>query len=120
MLDDGNWHHYVVTFTRLGDGVFYIDDGQLTTQPDPLRASEFFDDRPLAGGVGNLNAGFPVNVMQDGTANYTDGGTCTPGVDCADWNNATMCDLAIWRRALSADEVDMIYKLGLQGISAVD
>jgi hypothetical protein len=112
-LDDGQWHHYVVTFTRLGDGVFYIDGGQLGTNGQ-------FDDRQLQGGYGNLNTGLPVNVMQDGTANYTDGGDCTCGVDCADWNDAKISDFAIWKRAITADEVNTIYTLGLQGTSALD
>lgn len=112
-LDDGNWHHYVVTFARQADAAFYIDNGQLGTTGQ-------FDDRTLNGGVGSLDAGLPVNVMQDGTGNYTDGGNCTAGVDCADWNNATICDFVIWQRALSSDDVNTLYTLGLQGISAVD
>jgi hypothetical protein len=106
-LDDGNWHHYAVTFTRLGDAVLYVDGGQQGQNGQ-------FDEKPLAGGVGSLDAGFPVNVMQDGTGNYTD------GTACANWNDASISDLGIWRRALSADEVATIYNQGLQGISALD
>jgi hypothetical protein len=113
-LDDGQWHHYVVTFTRLGDGVYYIDGGQLGPN------GQFNDVQLAGGGYGSLDAGLPVNVMQDGTANYTDGTGCTCGVDCADWNDAFISDLGIWKRALSADEVNTIYTMGLQGISALD
>jgi hypothetical protein len=112
-LDDGKWHHYVVTFSRLGDAVFYIDGGQQGPNGQ-------FDERALAGGYGSLDVGLPVNVMQDGTANYTDGTDCTCGVDCADWNDASISDLAIWKRAITPDEVNTIYTQGLQGISALD
>jgi Concanavalin A-like lectin/glucanases superfamily len=100
-LDDGAWHHYAVTFVRQGDGVMYIDGSE-------------FNRVTLQGGVGSLDVGFPVNVMQDGTGNYTDGS------DCANWNDASICDLGIWRRAITGDEVNLIYTMGLQGISPID
>jgi hypothetical protein len=52
--------------------------------------------------------------MQDGTANYTDGDAC------ANWNDASISDLGIWRRAITPDEVTLIYNQGVQGISALD
>jgi hypothetical protein len=100
-LDDGTWHHYAVTFSRLGDGVMYIDGSE-------------FNRVTLNGGVGSLDVGFPVNVMQDGTGNYTD------GEDCANWNDASICDLGIWRREITSDEVATIYAQGVQGISVLD
>jgi hypothetical protein len=100
-LNDGNWHHYAVTFTRLGDAVLYVDGNLL-------------DEKPLTGGVGSLDAGLAVNVMQDGTGNYTD------GTACASWNDASICDLGVWKRAITPDEVTLIYNQGLQGISALD
>jgi hypothetical protein len=52
--------------------------------------------------------------MQDGTGNYTDGDAC------ANWNDASICDFAIWRRVISGDEVANIYNQGLLGISVLD
>jgi hypothetical protein len=102
-LDDDQWHHYVVTFTRQGDGVMYIDGSEV-------------DRRPLflTGILGSLESGLPVNVMQDGKGTYTDGGNGSA------WYDALISDLGIWRRAITADEVATIYVQGLQGISAFD
>src|SRR5439155_14222258 len=99
-LDDSQWHHYVVTFTRGpgGVGVIYFDG--VNVNSSPLNSS------------GDINFVFPTNIFQDGTGVYTD---ITGG---ANWNQAAMDDLGIWRRAITDDEVNLIYTMGLQGISA--
>ncbi len=55
-----------------------------------------------------------TNIFQDGTGAYTDGGSG------ANWDNAFIDDLGIWRRAITADEVTTIYEMGMMGISALD
>jgi hypothetical protein len=102
-LDDGQWHHYVAIFTR-GDGgtvTIYIDGLAIDTQPT---SSSLDVDVPY----------LPTNLFQDGTGTYTDIGSG------ANFDDASMDDLGIWRRALTDDEVGLIYTQGLQGVSALD
>jgi hypothetical protein len=99
-LDDGQWHHYAVVFTRQVDGVVYLD-GQLTN-----------DTRLNTDG--DLTSGLPVNIFQDATGNYTD------GTNMGVWRDASICDVGIWRRAITGDEVNLIFTMGSQGISAID
>jgi hypothetical protein len=101
-LDDGNWHHYVVTFTRQGDALTYLDGVQV-------------DDTPLNSSNPVQNTfGYPINIFQDGTGDFTDSGVLSY------WNQAAIADLGIWQRAITADEVATIYNQGVQGISAFD
>jgi Concanavalin A-like lectin/glucanases superfamily len=104
-LDDGQWHHYVVTFTRGpgGYGIIYLDG---------VDVSETLLDS--TGSLSDPNCALATNILQDGTGIYTDGS------DGANWDNASIDDLGIWRRTVTADEVALIYTLGLQGISALD
>jgi hypothetical protein len=91
-----------VTFTRQGDGVIYLDGVQINVTP--LNSM----------GATQTTFGYPTNIFQDGTGNYTDDAVLS------NWDDASMCDLGIWRRAITADEVTTIYTQGLQGISALD
>jgi hypothetical protein len=99
-LDDGNWHHYAFVFMRglPGSGTVYLDGIQVFTAPITS--------------TGELNIGLPVNIFQDGTGVYTNQQGPPNG---ANWDLAAMDDLGIWRRAITADEVTLIYTLGLQG-----
>jgi hypothetical protein len=101
-LDDGQWHHFVVTFTRGigGNGAIYFDGVLANTS--------------ILNSIGDINFVFPTNIFQDGTGVYTDVG------GGANWNNALMDDLGIWRRVLTDDEVSLIFTLGQQGVSALD
>jgi Concanavalin A-like lectin/glucanases superfamily len=104
---DGQWHHYVVTWSRgdAGVGTVYQDGAQVASVP-------------LSGVSVTLSypypATYPTNIFQDGTGAYTDG---TGG---ANWDNALIDDFGIWRRALTDDEISTIYTLGSQGKSALD
>jgi hypothetical protein len=104
-LDDGTWHHYAVVFVRglPGSGTIYLDGVQVFTAPIVS--------------TGEINIGLPLNIFQDGTGTYTNQGGAPNG---ANWDNALMDDLGIWRRAITADEVTLIYTLGQQGQSALD
>ena len=101
-LDDGNWHHFVVVFGPATNGL-------ITTYLDGVDV-----DDTSSGSALDVAFVFPTNILQDGTGSYTDqaGG--------ANWNMCAIDDLGIWRRALTADEITLIYTMGLQGISALD
>jgi len=93
-IRDGTWHHVVVVFVRTSDLIVYIDGAQVTTSS-------------LLPVTGPIDTAFPVNVGQDGTGTYTDGGSAEMVV--------YMDDLGIWRRALSPGEVTAVYTAGLGG-----
>src|SRR5678809_1576637 len=84
-LENGSWHNVVVTFIRSSVGSIYVD-GQLvnitSVAPDANKA------------IGTLDTALPVNIGQDGTGHYTDGG----GAAALDM---LMDDLGIWQRALT-------------------
>jgi hypothetical protein len=101
-LDDGNWHHYAVVVSRAGDVLTYLDGVQVDDTHLGSANEVQYEFTPL-----------PVNIMQDGTGDYTDVGSG------ANWDDAFIDDLGIWRRALTSDEVQQIYTQGQMGISAL-
>lgn len=102
---DGQWHHYVVTWTRGDGGTVYQDGALVAYSPFPSASVVITYPYP---------ATYAVNILQDGTGSYTD----TDGG--ANWDKAAIDDLGIWRRALTPDEVITIYNMGVQGVSALD
>jgi hypothetical protein len=98
-LKDGNWHNLVVTFIRNSIGAIYVD-GQLvnTTSVAPDTGK----------GVGSADTALPINIGQDGTGHYTDGG----GGAAVDM---LVDDVGIWTRALTPTEAASIYVQGQQG-----
>lgn len=104
---DGQWHHYAVTWSRGDAGVGTIYQDGLQVASVPLNGASVIISYPFP-------ATYPVNIFQDGTGAYTDsdGG--------ANWDNALIDDLGIWRRAITEDEVTLIYNQGLKGQSALD
>jgi hypothetical protein len=109
---DGQWHHYVVTWTR-GDGGTVYQDGSLVAQT-PFPTASLVLSYPSPGSNATNLQTYATNIFQDGTGTYTD----TDGG--ANWDKAAIDDLGIWRRALTSDEVTTIYNMGLQGVSALD
>ncbi len=101
-IRDGNWHHLVVTFDRSSVVSIYVD-GQLYST-DPLTATP--------GNIDTFSQSYNVNIGQDGTGNYTDGGN-------AQMVGVMIDDLGIWGRVLSASEVSAIYQGGLVGSNIV-
>jgi hypothetical protein len=102
--DDGMWHHYVVTFTRGADGMAVVYQDGVEADSRTINSS-------------SLNVGYallPTNLLQDGTGTYTDTDSG------ANFDLAAIDDVGIWRRAITADEVTLIYNAGLQGVSALD
>ncbi len=96
VIRDGTWHHVVVTVDRTNVASVYVDGALKTTS----------SMAPVQGPI--TPAGLSLNIGQDGTGAYTDGGS-------ADMENVLMDDLGIWRRVLSAGEVTAIYNAGLGG-----
>jgi hypothetical protein len=94
VLRDGKWHHVAATYNRTNTVDIFVD-GVLATSSS------------LANVTGSIDAPNPVNIGQDGTGSYTDGG----GAEIV----FTMDDLGIWRRALTSGEVSAIYSAGLGG-----
>lgn len=103
-LDDGQWHHYVVTFTRGSGGI-----GTIYLDGDQVDVSTINSD----GTLGDVSFFFPTNILQDGVGTYTN-------IADSHFDKAAIDDLGIWRRAISADEVTLIYNMGLKGQSALD
>lgn len=94
-IRDGQWHHMLVSFARRSVVSVYVD-GQLKTTSDMTMVK------------GSIDTSFPVNIGQDGTGAYTDGGS-------AEMVDVLIDDLGIWRRVVSAGEVTAIYNAGLGG-----
>ena len=104
-LLDHQWHHIAVVFQRASVGRVYVDGLLNDVQnlaPDTTNAVGSADTDTLGG--------LSVNIGQDGTGMYTDGS----GFASID---TLMDELAIWRRALTPDEVVCIYTHGLAGKS---
>ena len=81
VIRDGKWHHIAVSFSRAANASIYVD-GVLVTS-DPLTA--------VTGSIDTLASSRVVNIGQDGTGLYTDGGS-------AEMVNLLMDDLGIWTR----------------------
>jgi hypothetical protein len=93
-INNGNWHHVLHSFARAGSGVTYLDGVQV--------------DSHLIGGAGDVDAGNPWMIGQDPTgAYYRDG-------------SATIDDLSVWRRALTAYEAYAIHYVGTNSGASFD
>jgi len=98
LLRDGTWHHVVVTWERRGIVSFYKDGALLSSASLAV----------VTGPIDTLDIGNSVNIGQDGTGAYTDGGS-------AEMADLLMDDMGIWRRVLSVGEISAIYTAGLGG-----
>ncbi len=103
-LSGGAWHHLVMTVDRGGNATSYIDGLQVDTSPvASFDAEGNWIPRSISGGLS-------MNLGQDGTGSYTDGG----GVGIAD---GEIDDFGFWRRALSGGEISRIYAAAISGIN---
>jgi hypothetical protein len=94
-IDDGVWHHLAHTFNRTGKAITYLDGREVDSRNDSA--------------IGNLDTGNSVSIGQDPTGTYPEQGYYD------------LDDLGVWRRDLSAFEVQTIYIAGLvSGLSFVD
>ena len=116
-LEDGNWHHCVVVFNRLGNAGTYVD-GNL------VHVGALATAAPAA--IGGFYA--PTTIDTDPPTNRvaTATGAWNIGEDSSGWyglhdsvgvTNAMIDDLGIWRRALTPGEVQAIYVAGNTGNS---
>ena len=100
-LEDGGWHHVLVTMARHSVGRIYVD-GVLVDE------TTLGTDSPtnIVGSIDTSGLGFSINIGQDGTGHYTDGNSGS-AVDML------MDDMAIWRRVLTDREALGIFNAGL-------
>ena len=100
-MEDGGWHHVVVTMARHSYARIYVD-GLLVDQ------TALGTDSPtnIVGIADTASLGFHVNIGQDGTGTYTDGGNMS-AIDML------MDDVAIWRRVITDQEALGIFNAGL-------
>ena len=114
-LKDGNWHHIVVSFQKAPFGqnayVYGYLDGVLVSKHSNhvgLSIDTFGTALTDAQPIASPQSSWAVNIGQDGTGVYTDGGSA--------YNiNALIDDVGIWRRALTPNEVAGIYMAGQNG-----
>jgi len=99
-LEDGGWHHILVTFARHSVGTIYVDGVLVNT------TSLAPDSGEIGGIIDTTGLGFSVNIGQDGTGHYTDD-TGGAAIDML------VDDLAIWRRVLNSHEASGIFNAGL-------
>ena len=104
-LEDGTWHHVVVTMARHSVGKIYVDGVLKNTSA--LGTDSLTN---LVGSVDTDGIGWSVNIGQDGTGRYTDGG----GNSAVDM---LMDDVAIWRRVVTDLEVVGVFNAGLRSNS---
>ena len=99
-LPDGQWHLITVAVARTGTVDSYVDGTLSLSVPIVTKGNIDTDD-----------LGFAVNLGQDGTGKYTDGGAAEL--------DAVLDEVAVWDRALNAQEAMAIYSLGSVGESII-
>jgi hypothetical protein len=93
-INNGNWHHVLHTFDRSGNALTYLDGAQI--------------DSRLCLPAGDLDTPNPVIIGQDPTGQYSEDGS------------ATLDDLAVWRRSLTAYEAYAVYYAATNGNLSFD
>ena len=90
-INDGTWHHLVLSFDRIKGMVTYLDGvaAHYTVQGGTSVAS-----------AGDVDTGNPATIGQDPTGQYPESGS------------ADIDDLGVWRKALTALEAASIYIAG--------
>jgi hypothetical protein len=94
-INDGGWHHVVVTFERTNYARIYVD-GVLANV-----TSMAPDAGKTVGSMDTAGLGLNINLCQDGAGDYTDGSSS--GLEAA------FDDFGIWRRVITPQEVEAIY-----------
>lgn len=92
-INDGDWHHMVVSFDRTGFAVTYLDGVPI-------------DSTSIVGSDDMDQPGQAFNIGQDSTGSYPWFGIGGPLAE------AIIDDMGIWRRALSRTEAQSIYIVG--------
>ncbi|MFO1459784.1 MAG: LamG-like jellyroll fold domain-containing protein [Verrucomicrobiota bacterium] len=99
-VGDGVWHNLTVSVSRTGKVNSYVDGNLNDSSPIATKGSIDTDQ---------LSTPLTFNIGQDGTGLYTDGG--------GSQIEFVMDDLAIWSRALPAEDVAVLYLGGAAGKS---
>ena len=89
-ITDGNWHHFVSTFNRTGNGITYLDGLEVASVS--------------IASIGDLDTHQPTVVGQDPTGAYDDG--------LSDVVQFDLNDMGVWRRVLTPLEAASIYVAG--------
>jgi hypothetical protein len=97
-LPDGAWHLITVAVARAGNVDTYVDGALALSSPMTVKGNIDTDD-----------LGFAINLGQDGTGQYTDGGSAEL--------DAVLDEVAVWNRALNAQEASALFSLGNAGQS---
>jgi hypothetical protein len=97
---DATWKHVVVSFDRNGPAETWIDGVKVNSKSIAANAGQSLDTPTL-----------DLNIGQDGTGTYTDGG----GV----FHNFDMDEFALWTRILSDSEIASAYNKGVAGQALV-
>lgn len=86
-INNGQWHHVLHTFDRVANvGITYLDGAQVNST--------------AISGLGSIDTGTDFNIGQDTSGTYAESGV------------ATVDDLGIWRRVITASEAYAIYCTG--------
>jgi len=94
-INDGNWHHLLVTFDHAAAlGITYLDG--LQVHADSLA------------GLGNFDSGGSISIGQDPTGLYPEAGS------------ADIDDLAVWQDVLTPFDVCLIYGAGANAGASFD
>ncbi|NBP25290.1 MAG: hypothetical protein EBU81_12215, partial [Proteobacteria bacterium] len=97
-LPDAAWHLITVAVARTGNVDTYVDGTLALSTPMTVKGNIDTDD-----------LGFALNLGQDGTGKYTDGGAAEL--------DAVLDEVAVWNRALNAQEASALFTLGNAGQS---
>jgi len=97
-LPDAAWHLITVAVARTGNVDTYVDGTLSLSTPMITKGNIDTDD-----------LGFAINLGQDGTGKYTDGGAAEL--------DAVLDEVAVWNRALNAQEASALFTLGNAGQS---
>lgn len=96
-MNDGNWHHVVVSFDRGVVATTYLDGVQVNVTE--ITGTRDFTTSPA----------LATNIGEDGTGNYN-------SADGPRFEDGMFDEVAIWRRIVTGEEVSIIYNSGLSGV----
>jgi hypothetical protein len=91
------WKHVVLTVDRAGNAETWVDGAKLDSRPINANSGQSLDANPA----------LDLNIGQDGTGTYTDGGSV--------FHNVDMDEVALWGRILSDSEIVTAYTRGNAG-----
>lgn len=94
------WKHVVLSFDRQGPADTWVDGVRIDSRSIAANAGQSLDTPALA-----------LNIGQDGTGSYTDGGSV--------FHDVVMDEVAIWTRILADEEIVRVFNRGAAGQAVV-